>query len=347
MLNVEIKKTFGAFCLNVQLHAKNEILALLGASGSGKSMTLKCIAGIETPDEGRIELDGKVLFDSAQKINLPPQQRKVGYLFQNYALFPNMTVEENIGVGVSGSYTERKEIVKRALQVFCLSGLEHRYPSQLSGGQQQRVAMARMLASRPKILMLDEPLSALDSHLRWQMEQELRNVLQQFNGTALYVSHNRDEVYRLCDRIAVISEGHLEVTNEKWHLFENPKTLAAAKLTGCKNISRATKISDHTILTLDWGTALQTNTIVPDNLHYVGVRAHDWIPADSTEESNVIQGHTETILEDTFSYIVFYRPLSNNSNIIYWIAPKSSRAALPPSPKFLRIHPQNILLLTG
>jgi molybdate transport system ATP-binding protein len=108
-----------------------------------------------------------------------------------------------------------------------------------------------------------------------------------------------------------------------------------------------TKISDHTILTLDWGTALQTNTIVPDNLHYVGVRAHDWIPADSTEESNVIQGHTETILEDTFSYIVFYRPLSNNSNIIHWIAPKSSRVPLPPNPKFLRIHPQNILLLTG
>ncbi len=331
----------------MRFQAKNEILALLGASGSGKSMTLKCIAGVETPDEGRILLDGTVLFDSIQKINLPPQKRNVGYLFQNYALFPNMTVEENIGVGIAGSKKERRENIARALLTFCLSGLEKRYPFQLSGGQQQRVAMARMLASRPKILMLDEPFSALDSHLRWKMEQELQSVLREFHGTALYVSHNRDEVYRLCDRIAVFSEGHLDVVDEKWSLFRNPKTLASAMLTGCKNISKSKKLSDHKILALDWGAVLRTDEVVPDDLRYVGVRAHYWIPSKRTDEPNVIRGKTEDVIEDTFSFIILYRPLADGGSIIRWEIPKTNKEVFHSKPDFLRVQPEDILLLTG
>ena len=176
-LKVHIKKDYGSFKLNVDFETSHAPLAILGSSGSGKSLTLKCIAGIEKPDEGYIELNGRVLFDSEKKINLTPQQRKVGYLFQNYALFPNMNVVQNIMCGLThyqckkGStlkqkYEEKLRKVVEFLEFFQLKGLEKHKPHQLSGGQQQRVALARILASQPEVLLLDEPFSALDEHLR-------------------------------------------------------------------------------------------------------------------------------------------------------------------------------------
>ena len=155
-IEVAIKKKIGNFCLDVAFSAGEEMFALLGASGCGKSMTLKCIAGIETPDEGKIILNGRTLFDSEKKINLIPQKRKVGYMFQDYALFPNMNVEKNIMAGMGRK--PQKEIVQDYIRRFRLEGLEHHLPRQLSGGQKQRVALARMMASQPEILLLDEPL---------------------------------------------------------------------------------------------------------------------------------------------------------------------------------------------
>lgn len=345
---MDLKKRLNDFTLGVRFRAENEVLALLGASGSGKSMTLKCIAGVEQPDEGRIVLDGTVLFDSKRRINLSPQERKVGYLFQNYALFPNMTVEENIAAGIHKVRRERRKIVAKILKSFYLEGLEKRYPPQLSGGQQQRVAIARILAAEPKILMLDEPFSALDSHLRWKMEQELQSVLRDFPWTTLYVSHNRDEVYRLCDRIAVLSDGKLDVIDEKWDLFRNPQTLSAALLTGCKNISASQKVSEHEVRALDWGAVMKSRQTVPDNLRYVGVRAHYWMPADrGAEEENVIAGKIERVIEDTFSYIVLYRPASGSGHLIRWDVPKSGGGRFQSGSCFLRVRPEDILLLTG
>lgn len=341
-----MKKTLGDFTLRLRFRAENEILALLGASGSGKSMTLKCIAGVEQPDEGRVVLNGTVLFDSEQKINLPPQKRRVGYLFQNYALFPNMTVEENIASGIRRPRRERGTVVTRVLKAFFLEGLEKRVPSQLSGGQQQRAAIARILASEPQILMLDEPFSALDSHLRWKMEQELQNVLCNFPWTTLYVSHNRDEVYRLCDRIAVLSDGTVDVTGEKWDLFKEPRTLSAAMLTGCKNISASRKLSDHRVRALDWGVVLQTDRVVPDNLQYIGVRAHYWIPSD-VEQENAVMGRVERVIEDTFSYIVLYRPESGGEHLIRWDIPKADGGGVRENVGSLCVRPEDILLLTG
>jgi len=181
---VKIKKSFGNFVLDTEFEAENEILALLGASGSGKSMTLKCIAGIVKPDMGRIVVDGVTLFDSEKKINLSPQERHVGLLFQNYALFPNMTVEQNLCAVIKscGRGKDTKEKLDTLLESFYLTGLENHYPVQLSGGQQQRVALARMMASDPKIIMLDEPLSALDSYLRWQVEKELTEILEKYRA---------------------------------------------------------------------------------------------------------------------------------------------------------------------
>ena len=163
-LYVDIEKHLPGFHLRTSFEAGNEILSILGASGCGKSLTLKCIAGIETPDRGRIVLDGRVLFDSQKRINLPVRDRKIGYLFQTYALFPHMTVRENIACGLT---SRDRSFVGSWVEKFYLSGLEDHYPSQLSGGQQQRTALARMLASRPSLIMLDEPFSALDDYLKW------------------------------------------------------------------------------------------------------------------------------------------------------------------------------------
>ena len=147
-LHVDIEKTLGSFHLKVKFEAGNHVLALLGASGCGKSMTLKCIAGIETPDRGRIVLDGTTLFDSEERVNLPPQRRRVGYLFQQYALFPNMTVAQNIACGVREKKDARAQ-VEEMIWAMHLEGLEHKKPHQLSGGQQQRAALARILVNAP------------------------------------------------------------------------------------------------------------------------------------------------------------------------------------------------------
>ena len=251
-LFVDIHNKLGNFRLDICFEIQHGTLGLLGASGCGKSLTLKCIAGIVTPDKGKIVLDDTVLFDSEKGINLPPQARGTGYLFQNYALFPNMTVSQNITSGIKNK-SERTNALAELLSTFQLEGVQNHYPSQLSGGQQQRVALARMLASQPRILMLDEPFSAIDSFLRWQLEQELCQILKSFQGTTLFVSHSRDEVYRVCDSMAVISNGKIDCLGDTHQLFDNPKTLSCAKTTGCKNISSAVIISPSEVYATDWG----------------------------------------------------------------------------------------------
>ena len=191
-LQAIIKKRFSGFSLDVSLNTDGGVMGILGASGSGKSMTLKCIAGIETPDEGRIVLNGRVLFDSEKHINLPPQKRKVGYLFQNYALFPNMTVETNIAAGLSGSKEEKQEAVARMIRLFKLEGLEKRYPSQLSGGQQQRVAIARAVVTNPKLILADEPTGNLDSKNGAEV-MALLTELNKEGTTIVMVTHSRHD----------------------------------------------------------------------------------------------------------------------------------------------------------
>ncbi|MCF0121206.1 MAG: sulfate/molybdate ABC transporter ATP-binding protein, partial [Oscillospiraceae bacterium] len=231
-LYVDIEKRLGAFRLSVKFETGNEVLALFGASGCGKSMTLKCIAGIETPDRGKIILDGRTLFDSEKRINLSPQKRRVGYLFQQYALFPNMTVRQNIAVGVRDK-ARRDEIVRSLIAAMSLEGTEEKRPAQLSGGQQQRVALARILANEPEVLMLDEPFSALDAHLRFRLEQQMSTVLRSFGKSVLLVSHDREEVYRLSDRIAIMHGGSIEKTGTKEEVFLAPGTRSGALLIGC------------------------------------------------------------------------------------------------------------------
>lgn len=276
-LSVDIRKRLGAFSLDVSFTSDDatETLALLGASGSGKSVTLKCIAGTERPDEGRIVLNERVLFDSAAGVDVSVQERRVGYLFQNYALFPTMTVEQNVAAGVrSGSRAERLARAHEQVRAFRLDGLERHRPAQLSGGQQQRCALARIMANEPELLLLDEPFSALDGYLRWQLELELADTLRAFPGGVVFVSHNRDEVYRMCDRVCVLTNGHSGRTVPTRELFDAPATLAEAVMSGCKNVSAATPVGDHALSCVDWGVTLACEREAAGSDH-AGIRAHD------------------------------------------------------------------------
>ncbi len=306
-LIVDIEKKLGDFTLTSRFEAGEETLAILGASGCGKSMTLKCIAGIETPDRGYIALDGQVLYDSASKVNLAVRKRGIGYLFQDYALFPNMTVAQNIACGIQNK-DSRAEIVDELIGAFFLNGLEKQFPAQLSGGQKQRVALARMLASRPDLLMLDEPFSALDSFLKWQLEQEILKLRDRFSGTILFVSHNRDEVYRLCDRIAVMEDGATQSVLSKTELYHNPQTLSAALLSGCKNISPAKRTGDHSLFAESWNVHLATQQTIPYGLKYVGFRAHQFELANG-DSTNILPCRVVRLIDDMFSVILLCMPL--------------------------------------
>lgn len=211
-LEVNIRKKLKEFILQAEFVLYDGVLGLMGSSGSGKSMLLKCLAGIETPDCGRIVLNGRVLFDSTEKINLPPQQRRIGYLFQNYALFPNMSVAENIMCGprAKGLKQEQsQDIVRAMVNKFQLQGLEARYPRQLSGGQKQRTALARLLAVEPEVILLDEPFSALDTQLKEKLQKQLQQLLQDYGGISVLVSHDRQEIERLSDSVLFIYQGIL------------------------------------------------------------------------------------------------------------------------------------------
>jgi molybdate transport system permease protein len=207
-LDVAIEKNVDAFRLAVEFSADGAPLGLLGPSGSGKTMVLRAIAGLETPDRGRIALDGRVLFDSEKRINMPARERRVGLLFQNYALFPHLTVAKNIAFGLRGiTETETAQRVAKQIATAHLDGLEERFPVTLSGGEQQRVALARALAIEPPALLLDEPFSALDTHLRVALERQLREMLATYNGSTLFVSHNLEEAYRVCEKLVVLVNG--------------------------------------------------------------------------------------------------------------------------------------------
>ena len=226
-VSVNIEKNFRDFSLKVQFEGSSAAIGLLGASGSGKSMTLRCIAGIETPDRGKIVINGKTVFDSEAGINLKPQKRRIGYLFQNYALFPHKTVYENIAMPLFTNKYPRNEIRKRVSELaeqFGLQMLLTRLPADLSGGQQQRVAIARALAKHPSICLFDEPLSALDSIYHDGILSLLQRLHAQTNVTFVYATHNLREAVRIADRIAVIHDRKVEQIGTPHELLLNPQT---------------------------------------------------------------------------------------------------------------------------
>ncbi|MGA2158607.1 MAG: sulfate/molybdate ABC transporter ATP-binding protein [Dehalococcoidia bacterium] len=237
MLEVRIKRKLPGFSLDVNFSVDHQPLSIMGPSGSGKTMTLQCIAGLLLPDEGYIRLNDKVLFDSANRISSPPQMRRVGFVFQNYALFPHFTVGQNIAYGLRQDHKgAAKQAISRLLDKLNIMGLEQRYPRQLSAGQQQRVAVARAIASDPDILLLDEPFSALDTTVRERLQFELKALPNFYKGTILFVTHDLAEAYSIGSKIAVYEAGHIAQFDDKERVIASPASRSVAKLTGVKNL---------------------------------------------------------------------------------------------------------------
>ena len=286
-LDLDVMKALEQFQLEMRLNAGSEAVGLLGPSGAGKSMTLRVIAGIVTPDRGRIVLNSRVLFDSAAGINIPAAARKIGVVFQDYALFPNMTVAENVGFGLSALPSrERQARVQMQLDRMHIAELANRNPAELSGGQRQRVAIARCMAIEPDALLFDEPFAALDPHLRRQMEEQLRETLANYDGVVIFVTHDMEEAFRFCTDLLVLDGGKVIASGEKHQIFERPQTVAVARLTGCKNIVSARRLSANQIAVESWNCELQTRDQGTDSLTHVGIRSHQILFQQTADAEN-------------------------------------------------------------
>lgn len=352
-LEVNINKKLKEFSLDADFTAQQGCLGILGASGCGKSMTLKSIAGIVKPDGGSIVMtdergNATVFYDAKGRINVKPQKRRVGYLFQNYALFPNMTVEQNIVVGLKGGgFTgDRKRRVQELLELFHIRELGARYPAQLSGGQQQRVALARIFAYEPEILLLDEPFSAMDTFLREGLRLELMHALEQFHGITVLVTHDRDEAYQMCGQLLLMDKGRVIGKGSTQEIFDDPRTVDAARLTGCKNISRITRLDAHRVRAIDWGNLVLCVDKEVEGTHtHIGIRAHDFHPTDektknaAVQQENFIQVTRPRVSELPFEWYILLE------NGIWWKQEKSIHNNTMQLPEYLYIDPKAILVL--
>ena len=337
---VKVRKRYDDFSLDVSFETGSKRIGILGPSGCGKSMTLKSIAGLIRPDEGRIIHNGRVLFDSKRGVDIKTGRRKMGYLFQDYALFPNMSVKGNIEAGFRGAGRKADAGSEDILKRFGLWDIRDHKPHELSGGQQQRTALVRMLVTDPDLLLLDEPFSAMDTYLREGLRLELIRILDMYDKRVILVSHDRDEVYQMCDHLILMDEGRVIAQGNTDDLFEHPETVAAARLTGCKNISRIERLTEHRVRALDWkGLELITDGKVTDDITHIGIRAHDFTRGEGAV--NVIPCGHAVINRMPFEW---YITLENG---LWW---KTSRKLDDNDPDVfipenISISPDHILLL--
>ncbi len=389
---VDIQKNLGDFRLDVAIRSDSRRIGILGESGSGKSMTLRCIAGIENPDSGIISVDGQNFYynlssrpvdseaQSEERVNIKPQRRRVGVMFQNYALFPTMTVRQNIAAGLGASHAVKRskdaisQRVEEMLTKFNLNGLGDRFPSELSGGQQQRVALARIMAYEPEIIMLDEPFSALDSYLKDRLQLELQNMLADYQGQVIMVSHDRDEIYRFSEEVFVLSDGKVVASGNTREVFANPSCIEVAKLTGCKNFSRARKLDENRVIAVDWGIELDLSEdnidsdmgfrTIADDIQHVGYRAHYFVPIWGEPVKNCISFNLAGMDELPFEHKYYIRTDAEESSLpdieddpnkanhrpetlISWFVQGKEQELIAELglPDYLRLLPSEIMLL--
>jgi len=352
--DIHVEKALDNFSLRVAFRTGRGAVGLLGASGAGKSMTLRMIAGIVAPDSGRIVLSDRVFYDSATGENLSSARRRIGVVFQDYALFPNMTVAGNVGFGLSAlAEPERQARVHRQLELMHLAELAGRYPKEISGGQRQRVAIARCMAIEPDALLLDEPFAALDPHLRRQMEEQLRETLAGYKGAVIFVTHDMEEAFRFCSDLLVLDCGRVIASGPKHQLFERPQTVVAAQLTGCKNIVAARRIGVDRIAVGGWACELQTTSSVPDAVTHVGIRSHQIVFAPAGNGENVFPCWLVNTSEAPHEMTIYLRlhgaPQAGEPAHLQADVPKDVWRALSvqPQPWYVKLDPARLLLLHG
>lgn len=346
-IEVRIHREFDDFKLDVQFQSESRRIGILGASGCGKSLTLKSIAGIERPETGKIESAGKVFFDSAKKIWMPPQERNVGYLFQNYALFPTITVEKNIGIALRCGKKEKEKKVRDMIERFSLQGLEKKLPGQLSGGQQQRTALARIMIYEPDMILLDEPFSALDSYLKEQTQRECLELLQDYPGTVILVSHSRDEIYRFSEEVLVMDGGKAVIKKTVKELFEHPQKVAAAKLTGCKNIEEIVWKDGKHLYVPGWDMVIPAGMGNVGDTQAIGIRAHEFTTERTESDGELVfPVYKPEVKEDLFEYHVqFFTSERAKTPVVWKVSKKLWDVGEKGVPKWLHLKREHILFL--
>lgn len=345
-LEADIQKRTDGFALDVKIASDASRIGILGASGSGKSMTLRSIAGIEEIDSGRIEAGGRTLYDSAAKINIRPQKRKVGYMFQNYALFPTMTVLQNVMAGLKGSREDRHAKASAMLARFGMADYEERLPGELSGGQQQRVALARIMVTEPELILLDEPFSALDGFLRDRMQVEMLEMLEGYHGQVVMVSHSRDELYRFSEELFILANGRILTNGKTRDIFRNPGIAEAARLTGCKNISSARVIDSHTVEACEWGTTLCVTGEIPADTHYIGFRAHAFEPVWGERQPNCIKADIARIDDLPFEKNYYIRTADATEPLCWFVQGEEQKLIDEKGiPDYLKMNESDMLFL--
>ena len=346
-IEVRIHREFDDFKLDVQFQSESRRIGILGASGCGKSLTLKSIAGIERPETGKIESAGKVFFDSAKKIGMPPQERNVGYLFQNYALFPTITVEKNIGIALRCGKKEKEKKVRDMIDRFSLQGLEKKLPGQLSGGQQQRTALARIMIYEPDMILLDEPFSALDSYLKEQTQRECLELLQDYPGTVILVSHSRDEIYRFSEEVLVMDGGKAVIQKTVKELFEHPQKVAAAKLTGCKNIEEIVWKDGKHLYVPGWDMVIPAGMGNVGDAQAIGIRAHEFTTERTESDGELVfPVYKPEVKEDLFEYHVqFFTSERAKTPVVWKVSKKLWDVGEKGVPKWLHLKREHILFL--
>ncbi len=294
-----ISKHYGDFTalknINLQLQ-ENEFVAILGPSGCGKTTLLKLLAGFMEPSGGSILLDGQVM--ASAKTLVPPEKRNISMVFQSHALWPHMTVEEHIYFPLKHHHfgkildkTAQAEVVTEVLEMVGLESLRHRFPSELSGGQKQRVSLARAIAPKPRLLLMDEPLSALDAELRMEMRKEIQRIHRQLGTTIVFVTHDQDEALAMADRIVVMNHGEIEQVDKPEILYSQPKSIFVSKFVGKSNVIKGNWMSDEIFIPDQFPNVVWKDIGIPSELkeqHVFPVRPEQWIIGDA--DPNEITG---------------------------------------------------------